>query len=169
MRDASASDGVYRSFITHSLQAAGGITVRRIFSGLCVAVLAISLYACTRPSDRDAASAKDVAVSATVAASETVVPPVPPTPPTQETVAHRLLTEQQVSDIVYIGVLDLNHVRYASKEAAINFGHTVCTARAEGNSDTEIGLTIVNSGLYSYADAGVIVGSAESAYCPDYK
>lgn len=98
--------------------------------------------------------------------------PAPPTttpstttPPAATTAA----LDAEGADIAYIAVLDENGVRYDSKAAAISVGHKVCTARAAGNTETAIGMTIVNTGMYSAQDAGVIVGDAEAAYCPQFK
>lgn len=109
--------------------------------------------------------AKPVAPASTAPPPSRVDPttnaPVAPPPP--------LMSADQMADVTYIAVLDENEVRYASRDAAISVGHSVCTARAAGNTEAAIGMTILGTGLYSAQDAGVIVGAAEAAYCPAYK
>lgn len=111
------------------------------------------------------AAAPTTTRAANTTAAAPAAPPVaaaapPPAP------AATGMSQQQISDITYIAVLDENHVRYASRDGAIETAHTICTALQAGNTVTAIGQTIVNTGQYSYQDAGTIVGAAESAYCP---
>jgi len=87
-------------------------------------------------------------------------------PPAAPVPAATGMSPQQIADFTYVAVLDENHVRYASPEGAIATAHTICNALQAGNTVTAIGQTIVNTGQYSYQDAGTIVGAAESAYCP---
>lgn len=76
------------------------------------------------------------------------------------------LSPEQQNDLVYIANLDIHHVQYTSQAGAITVAHSICAAKAAGHTDDEIGLTIIDTGQYSASDAGTIVGSAESAYCP---
>ncbi|MFD6399000.1 DUF732 domain-containing protein [Nocardia sp. NPDC060249] len=113
--------------------------------------------------DRDSTTRTTAAVAAPppVTARATTVRPATTTP--------NVFTDEEISDLAFTMALDKQNIRYSSKEAAINLGHTVCDGREKGVSATAIALTIAEKGGYSAADSGYIVGAAQSAYCPEYK
>ncbi|WTZ52493.1 DUF732 domain-containing protein [Nocardia sp. NBC_01388] len=139
----------------------------------------------TKPAAAVSQSAPATVAATTAAQVTTTVPPTTTTPsPTTTTGATTTtvaptttdaatttagLSDQQIDDLAFIGVLDMNHVHYTDKNAAIDVAHKICNARADGNSETEVGLAILKTGAYSAADSGTIVGAAEASYCPQYK
>lgn len=94
-------------------------------------------------------------------------PVIRPTTQTPAPAPQQGITPDQ-ADQIYLIVLHSDGIPLASDNAAITLGHAVCTGFDDGLSMETIGLTIMQSGGFSAAQAGTIEGSAVSAYCPQY-
>ncbi|MFE3081760.1 DUF732 domain-containing protein [Nocardia tengchongensis] len=132
------------------------------------ALIAVPIFMFTSCGSNDNASGP-ASTSSAVAPASTVVAPAAEQPGVPSPTPSTAWTHEQITDLAYIATLDKYHVPYSSKEAAIRVAHNVCTARAAGDSETAVGLTIVKSGYFSFDEAGAIVGAAEAGYCPEYK
>ena len=80
-------------------------------------------------------------------------------------------THQPGNDQAYVATLKANPSGYfdnVDSASLISLGHSVCSALDRGASETELAAPVEDIGGTA-ADAGWLIGAAESAYCPEYK
>ncbi|WP_052053788.1 DUF732 domain-containing protein [Rhodococcoides fascians] len=99
----------------------------------------------------------------------TVVPsdaPMPPPLPAPSSDPYLLDPDDS-----YIEGLDAGNIEYADAASMRELGRGICADLTKGTSlETEMAsITIGSNGKWGEADAGYIIGSAMSAYCPQFE
>jgi hypothetical protein len=115
-----------------------------------------------------APAAAPAPVAPPVAAPVTPAPAAPPAAASPAAPAPSDTAQQPaIQDAAFLLALDNQGISYASPDAAINVGHTVCTAYEGGSTTLQIATAMDGHG-YSADQEGFIIGAAASAYCPAY-
>lgn len=136
-----------------------------------VGALAVLAIVGSAVSATDSSEDTPMAETATsTAAPTTEVEPPEVTTITDEVHDTPAMSDEEITDMAYLTVLDTSGVEYSSKEAAIFTAHSVCDALDSGLTFRQLGMSLIANDDVPYTpeEIGTVMGSAIAGYCPQY-
>jgi hypothetical protein len=147
----------------------------RILTGCAIAV--VLLYGCASPAPSTSAPYRPP----TETSSSVPYTPRTETPSSTPLVEDSTLpvattatpdedAEAQATDTLFVALAKgkAPKLRGADASSVVDLGKGICNDYDAGRSTTDIGLTLVATGLMNITEAGFIIGLSTDSYCPKY-